>query len=138
MMETSTITLLIIAIIGVGLSAFFDKIAVTEIGPKSIVLIYVTMALISFGYFFLFGNATPGWSSKGVIISIGSGVLWGVGAIALFMVLERAKVSIVTPLVALYPIIAVLLGVIILHEKLTLANMVGVVFAIAAGVLLAL
>ena len=137
-METSTIALILIASIGFGLSAFLDKIAVNEIGPKSVVLIYVTMTLISLIYFFLLENATPGWSSKGVIISILSGVFWGVGGIGLYIAIQRVNISIISPMVALYPIIAVVLGIALLHEKLTLANAAGVVFAIIAGVLLAL
>ena len=66
-----------------------------------------------------------------------SGVLNALGAWALFTALKSGgKASIVAPLTALYPLVVIMLVPFVLHESITRLQVVGVVCALIAVVLL--
>lgn len=69
-------------------------------------------------------------------VSLLIGVLMGFGSLTLFQAYRHGKASIVTPYVQLFPIFSVLLGVPLYGERLDLTRGIGVVLAIAAGVVL--
>jgi len=70
-------------------------------------------------------------------LAIVGGALNGLGAFTSFAALERGgKASIVIPLVYLFPLVTVFLAIVFLHERLTRLQVVGVVLAIVAAVLL--
>jgi transporter family protein len=59
-----------------------------------------------------------------------------VGLIILYLAIERGPVSVVIPLIGLNSMVAVLLGIAILREKITLRKGLGVLLAVFAVVLL--
>jgi len=66
-----------------------------------------------------------------------SGVLNALGAWALFTALKSGgKASIVAPLTALYPLVVIMLVPFVLHESITRLQVVGVVCALIAVLLL--
>lgn len=70
-------------------------------------------------------------------VGILAGITNGLGAWFLFAALEKgAKASIAVPLTALNPIVTIFLALAFLAEKLTTLQSVGVLLAIAAGVLI--
>lgn len=71
-------------------------------------------------------------------VSVFIGVLMGVGSLTLFMAYRHGKASIVTPYVQLFPLISVLVGVPLYHERIDLWRGIGVLAAIGAGVVLSL
>ena len=76
--------------------------------------------------------------SPGIIVfaSVG-GILNGLGVLTAFMALERnGKASVVIPLVALYPLVAVVVAYLFVGEKVTPIQWAGVLMAVAAGGLL--
>lgn len=77
-------------------------------------------------------RAVP-WNFFGVL----SGGCLALGLLLYYLALEIGPVSIVVPLTATYPVIAVLLGYSLLNEKPSLAQWIGVVL-ITAGVILLL
>ena len=64
------------------------------------------------------------------------GLTWGIGTIIFIIALQPAKLSALVPLTAVYPAVTVILGVIVLHERLDLREILGIVFAILAVVFL--
>jgi transporter family protein len=60
-----------------------------------------------------------------------------VGFLTFFAALEQGKASTVVTLSALYPVVTILLSIAFLHEKLTMRQVTGIVFALVASVLLA-
>jgi drug/metabolite transporter (DMT)-like permease len=70
--------------------------------------------------------------------SILIGALTGFGALTLFMAYRHGKASIVTPYVQLFPVITVLLGVPLFQERIDWLRGIGIVTALAAGVVLSL
>jgi bacterial/archaeal transporter family protein len=71
--------------------------------------------------------------------AVAGGTLNGLGALTSFTALESGgKASVVISLISLYPLVTVAFAVIVLHERLTLAQGAGVCLAIMAAILLTL
>ena len=75
---------------------------------------------------------------QGMRLSVGAGLTLGVANTLLVIALHMGELSIVGVLNSLYPLGTVLLAVIVLRERLTWLQVVGVVLAIAASSVLAL
>jgi transporter family protein len=70
-------------------------------------------------------------------LAVVGGGLNGLGAFTSFAALESGgKASIVIPLVYLYPLLAILLALLFLHERLTGVQAAGIALAIIAAILL--
>jgi drug/metabolite transporter (DMT)-like permease len=76
--------------------------------------------------------AQAGWASLFI------GVLMGFGSLTLFAAYRYGKASIVTPFSQLFPIITVIAAVPLYEEPINLARGVGIVGALAAGIILTL
>lgn len=71
--------------------------------------------------------------------AVAGGTLNGLGALTSFTALESGgKASVVISLISLYPLVTVAFAFTVLHERLTLAQWVGVGIAIVAAILLSL
>ena len=78
-------------------------------------------------------------SRKGIVNGIVTGLLSGIGGIALFAAYGTgANTAVVTVTTGLYPMVTVLLAVWLLHERLTKRQWAGLAFAAAAFVLFSL
>jgi transporter family protein len=75
---------------------------------------------------------------KGILYGTAMGVLSAIGGIALFAALSpshRWNTSVISAVTALYPLVTVLLAMTILHERLTLVQVVGLGLAAIAIVI---
>lgn len=70
------------------------------------------------------------------ILAFTAGLFGGLGYIFFIKALEKGKVSVVMPLTALYPAIAVIIALIVLKEKPSIYQWIGILLAIVAGVFL--
>jgi transporter family protein len=71
--------------------------------------------------------------------AVAGGVLNGLGALTSFTALESGgKASVVISLISLYPLVTVAFAVTVLHERLTITQVLGVGLAIVAAILLSL
>jgi drug/metabolite transporter (DMT)-like permease len=88
----------------------------------------------------LFTDRSLTWSIpfEAGAVSVLIGVLMGVGSLTLFMAYRHGKASIVTPYVQLFPVISVLVGIPLYHERIDWWRGIGVVAAIGAGLVLSL
>ncbi len=88
----------------------------------------------------VFSDSTLTWKIpvRAGAVSIVIGVLMGLGSLTLFMAYRHGKASIVTPYVQLFPVITVLLGVPLFHERIDWFRGIGIVGALGAGVVLSL
>ena len=78
-------------------------------------------------------------SPQGIFYGVAMGVLAGIGGLALFAAYRTGgNTSVITAATAMYPLITVVLAVLVLREKLTWLQIVGLVFATAAFVLFSL
>ncbi|MGQ0792591.1 MAG: EamA family transporter [Deltaproteobacteria bacterium] len=65
------------------------------------------------------------------------GLCWGVGTVLFIIALKPAKLSVLVPLTAVYPVVTVLLAFLFLGERLSPKEIAGVALAIVSAVLLA-
>jgi uncharacterized membrane protein len=70
-------------------------------------------------------------------VSDSAGFINFVGFLAFFAAVQKGKVSTVISLSSLYPVITIGLSILLLHEKITRREGLGIAFALAAGWLLA-
>lgn len=75
-------------------------------------------------------------SWKGISCGIGNGILAGIGSLALFAAYRTGgNTAVITTVTAMYPLVSVVLAVLLLREKLTYLQILGLVFAAAAFVI---
>jgi uncharacterized membrane protein len=78
-------------------------------------------------------------SAKGISYAVVNGILSGIGGLTLFAAYHtNGNTSLITVATSLYPMITVVLAVLILRERLTATQVLGLAFAGAAIVLFSL
>ncbi len=123
------IGLLLVAVIGYGFSFPFTRRYVMPLGLKSeaIVSTQLILATITLAPFFLIGGATDNDFSLAPVLSmIGLGV-FGSGFAYLwnFRVMELAGSAIASSVTYLTPVVAVVMGILFLGEKITWNEPIG-------------
>jgi transporter family protein len=129
-----------LAVIMWGLWGFFGKLALDrEMTPTTLFLAEVFMSTaLSMPILFTILRKNSSylphfsWNIFGLI----SGAGLALGLLFYYMALEKGQVSIVVPLTAIYPIVSVLLGYVILKEKPSPLQWIGVILVVAGAVLL--
>jgi transporter family protein len=76
-------------------------------------------------------------SPVGFAWSFAAGFINFAGFLAFFAAIEKGKVSTIIALSSLYPVVTILLSILLLHEKITRREGLGIALALAAGWLLA-
>ncbi len=116
-----------------GVWGITAKFAMKEIGLQIVIWAQVASTAIFPLYFFLFKDLLPLKLETGAIIwALITGALGIGGTIMLYLMLRVAPASIVIPLSALYPVITVTLSFLILRERITPQQWLGILFALAA------
>jgi len=138
-MKLSAGVLGIAVIIVWGLWGFLYKIGISKMGMHkalfwsslayTIINIIIILVLLRSG-------VKPEFNSGVNAILLGS-VFAALGTLIFLFSLEKYQASIVIPLTALYPIVSVLLGILLLKESLTAQHFAGIVLGVIAGYLLA-
>lgn len=119
-----------------GIWGFFSKLAVERLNPKH-ALIYeiigevVVAVLISIA---LKPVIAVSWRNSSV--GIAAGAIMIIGILTFFIALKKWKSSVVVPLTALYPVVAIILGFIILKESVSMTQGIGIAVALTAAYLL--
>jgi len=76
---------------------------------------------------------------KGIAYSLGNGILAGIGGLTLFAAYRSGgNTSVITTATSLYPLITVVLAILVLRERLTWLQVLGLAFAVAAIVIFSL
>jgi transporter family protein len=129
-----------LAIIMWGLWGFFGKLALErEMTPTTLFLAEVFMsAVFSIPILVMILRKQDAylphvsWNIFGLV----SGAGLALGLLFYYMALEKGQVAIVVPLTAIYPIVSVILGYVILKEKPSTLQWIGVFLVVAGAVLL--
>jgi transporter family protein len=129
----------ILALVLWGITGVTQKLSTNRISSERSFLwfCWAMMALSAA----VLGLARPHWGLGTVVVlcSVAGGALNGLGAWTSFRALESGgKASIVISLISLYPLLTVLLAVLLLRERLTGMQIIGVMVAIMAAILLSL
>lgn len=122
-----------------GLWALVSKLGTNQISAVGM------QFLFAFGFFpvaivaLLFNRLKFERDLKGIAYSLGNGVLAGIGGLALFAAYRSGgNTSVITVATALYPVITVVLALLILRERLSWIQVVGLGFAALAMIIFAL
>ncbi|MBN2609605.1 MAG: EamA family transporter [Candidatus Fermentibacteraceae bacterium] len=120
-----------------GVWGITAKLAADRLGHWPSLFLYsmVSFAIIA-TMFLLSGSTLRHVPAGGLILAAAAGLSGALAVAAFQKALSCGPLSSSISLTALYPVIPVLYGVIILSEKITLARGAGMGLAIVAGVLL--
>ena|ERR1700756_5676634 len=133
----------VLVIVGWGVGSFLAKLGNRYGSPYQVYVFEFLGTWITASLFILFYRRVlkdaflfPDWRL------IGSGVLMGVSwtlATVMFLVaLEKGRVSIITSLTSLYPVITLALAVVLLKEGIRPHEILGIILALVGGFLLSM
>ncbi len=120
-----------------GVGAFIAKLVVTRAGPSALLLLGATVQVVV-GLFL-----APPWKwtpadlrgTPAVFTNVAYAI-GGVATIGYLLALASGPAALVVPLVATSPALAGLLGIMVLREKTSRRQLVGIAFALAGVILL--
>jgi drug/metabolite transporter (DMT)-like permease len=113
------------------------KLAADRLGHWPSLFLYSAVSFLMVSTMFaISGSALRSVPTTGVILAAAAGISGGLAVAAFQKALSCGPLSSSISLTALYPLIPVLYGVIILSERITVARGAGMGLAIVAGVLL--
>jgi transporter family protein len=120
-----------------GLWGVFSGLASAHSRPRQTLIfqavgvLAVVLIVLSMEHFQIQHTAAGFWWS------VAGGAVNFFGFLFFFAAVEKGKVSTVIALSSLYPVVTILLSILLLHERITRREGLGIVFALAAGWLLA-
>jgi len=119
--------------------ALLSKLGSREIPPETMQFLFTVGALPVGIALLLARRFKLEKSKKGIFYAVLNGILSGVGGLTLFAAYHtNGNTSLITVATSLYPTITVVLAVLILRERLTATQALGLAFAGAAIVLFSL
>ena len=118
-----------------GIQGFVAKLTTQYINPMSALLYNIVGAFIVGIVILYLLNFSPQVHAKGIALAVFMGALGLLGVLGMLYAMRQGKVSVVTVISALYPLVSILLAYFILKEPVTLKEGVGIAFALVALVL---
>lgn len=116
-----------------GISCITQKLATRCISDE-LCTIFFTVGFIPLAIVIWVAGSPPfNLSVKDWVMGIVVGLLMATGTLALFAAFRQGKASVVTPLVALYPLVTVVLAVLFLNEHLDAMKVAAIAIALIAG-----
>ncbi len=120
-----------------GIWGIFAKLAADRMGHWPSLFIYSSVSfLLILLVFTVTGSTLKHVSTPGVLLAVTAGLSGGLAVTSFQKALSCGPLSSSISLTALYPLIPVLYGVLLLGEEITIARGTGMGLAIVAGVLL--
>ena len=120
-----------------GLWGVFSKLASNYSRPRQ-TLLFQAVGVVVFAVMVLFMERFQIQRSPiGFGWSLAAGFINFAGFLAFFAAIEKGKVSTIIALSSLYPVVTILLSILLLHEKITRREGLGIALALTAGWLLA-
>jgi transporter family protein len=120
-----------------GFWALFTKLATRSAAPPAVLVIsYLVAGVIGVG-FLLSSPADFSMETRDLGWAVAAGVATGLGSLFYYTGLDAGSVSVVSTVTALYFVVSVILGVLVLGEVLTLQKGLGILLAVVAVGLLA-
>ena len=126
----------LIALVCFGLWAFLPKIAVKYIDPKSALIYEVLGGLLVTAVVWLSFDKGIDHDLRGILPAVLTGVIGYLGMFYFLHAVNMGKVSVVASLTAIYPVVTILLAAILLKEKITSLQYVGIFLATTGVALL--
>ncbi|MGH9454781.1 MAG: EamA family transporter [Terriglobia bacterium] len=125
-----------LVLISWGIVGLLQKLATNRVSAES-ALIWLVIGFLLLTPVFYPGKSVLHYSTRSLLFILACSGLNALGALALFAAMKNGgKASIVVPLTALYPLVVVLTGPILLKQSITALQGAGVLCALTAVVLL--
>ena len=115
-----------------GVSNFLPKITVRYMTPLSAIVYEALGVIIVAASVLVFIGFKPEVEPKGAVLAFLTGAIGFVGALFLLGAVTKGKVSLVVPMVTLYPLVTVILAFLILKEPISSRHLLGMLFAFTA------
>jgi len=115
-----------------GLWAFLPKLAAKYIDPQSSIIYQVAGGLLVGLVVLVSVKGQVQFNVPGFTLSLAIGILGFFGAFMYLVAVSRGPLTLVAPVTALYPMLAILLGLIFLGEAITLKQGAGIGLSIVA------
>jgi transporter family protein len=119
-----------------GVWGFLGKVASQHLPAPQVYLLAISGHLVVGSYLLVGGLGSVSWQPWGVGAALGAGIAMALGLLWFFEALARGPATVVVPLTALYPAVAVVLSRVFLQEPMTLRHLAGLALALAAAWLL--
>jgi bacterial/archaeal transporter family protein len=125
-----------LALVVWGLWGYLPKQALATLDPRSVLVleglggVLVAMALV------VSSTGRIAVDRAGMLAAVATGVCGLGGAYFFLLALQRGKASVIVPYTSLYPLVTLALSVVLLRERPSPANLLGIAFAVAAVILL--
>ena len=120
-----------------GLWSFIPKITTRYISPKSAIVFEVLGGILMAVIVLATLKFKPDIHPKGVLLAMTTGILGFAGALCFLYAASKGPISLVALLSALYPVIAIVLAVLFLHESISIKQGLGIVLGLGAMILIA-
>lgn len=132
----SSTYLIVLSIIGWGVGSLLYKVANDNIHPLMVSIIVTSVFVVLDIITLAFIPFDRTLNSTGVTYSILGGLCMCAGSLGYFFALRGGNAGSTTVLTSLYPAITLILAAVFLKENITFKHGVGMVFAMAAIVLM--
>ena len=122
-----------------GFWAILVKISSTRIGHWPSIMVYTVFSLVTVLVLFIgLGQSLRNIDTPGMLIAGAAGILGGLALVFFQKAVSSGPVSTSTAISALYPTIAVVFGIFILKEQPSAINLIGILLALAGGILISI
>ena len=125
---------ILVAVVLWGIAAFLRKKAVLFLPPQSAVTFEALDASAVILLLFALSGGHLVKDPRGVLFAVYTGIFAVAGTLFMFYALKNGPVSIVTSFSAVAVVITVILGVLLLHEKLLLHQVAGIALGIVPSI----
>jgi len=131
------VTLALITMVGLGIHYFLAKLISPHISSPAIAILGAVVYFpIILGYIYFTKTPIMPEQKIYIVYAILIGIPMAIAVLSLYIAIAKGPVSVVMPIYALNAMVTVILGIIILHEPVTVTKVTGLVLAVAAIVLL--
>ena len=122
-----------------GVWGFESKILVNRTSPYTGQVLFTAGLVVPVVFVLMSPRRFAGSRRKlGFTFAFLTGLLGGLGNVVFFAALEKGRASAVVPLTSLSPLVTVLVGVLVLKEKMRRSQYIGLALALVAIYLLSL
>ena len=119
-----------------GIWAFLPKLTTRFIDPRSAIVYEAVGGVMVALFILVLLDFRPASDWRGVTLGAITGVLGALGALAYLFAVLRGPVTLISTVTALYPVVAILLAHLFLHESISLKQGLGIVLGLIAIILI--
>ncbi|WP_157533222.1 EamA family transporter [Haloferax profundi] len=136
MTKSSVLMLALLSTVAYGVWAALAQVASRKLSPELTVVISCSFAAVTIGAYILHNGGQVPRSASGLAFALLTGLALSIAMLSFYRGVEIGSTAIVSPIVALYFVVAAILGVVFFEETLHMNDFVGIGFAIASIVLI--